>query len=110
MNDHPEKLQTSSMVVDILQLLMALKDAYNDVSRRHNRGDSVRRRVSNLRSNLKAVLDSDKSAPVVDPVTEEGDSKEDPQLPLPIGEQAQERRVPKAYSPIKGSKDPRNRQ
>jgi hypothetical protein len=108
MNADPKRNQTASVVVDILQILMALKDIYNDVSRRHNRGDKVRRRAVQLRSDLKAVLTASKSQPATD--DESSTPKTGDQLPLPIEENAPERRVPKAFSPIEGSsKDPRRR-
>lgn len=78
MSEQPQKLVIVNDILEILKLVMAIKDAYNDISKRHNRGDKVRRRTKQLRHNLSAVLQADRFA------AERPDKFEEEENPLPI--------------------------
>lgn len=77
MGERPKAIEILKHISDLLLLVMALKDAYNDISKRHNRGDKVDRRVKQLRANLSAVLEADRFA-AADPVRFERGHKEPP--------------------------------
>ncbi len=77
MSERPPVLEIGKYILEVLQLVMAIKDAYNDISKRHNRGDKVSRRVKQLRSNLAAVLEADRFA-AADPVRFERGQKDPP--------------------------------
>lgn len=84
MSERPKVLEVLKTIGEVLQLVMALKDAYNDISRRHNTGRPVRRRAKQLHSNLKAVLEADRCA-AEDPdgfECEQQDSQSQPELPF----------------------------
>lgn len=82
MSERSWVLRVGKDVLEVLQLVMALKDAYNDISKRHNRGDKVRRRVRQLHSNLSAVLQADRSAAADPDVFERDPEESPPQLDL----------------------------
>lgn len=73
-------------VLDILNLVLALKDAYMDIRRSLNSDRKVSRRAKQMRSNLLAVLEADKNARSLGDAFEAGPDHErgNFQLDLPL--------------------------
>lgn len=69
-------------ILDILNLVMALKDAYMEIRRQLRSGRPVSKRAKQMRSNLLAVLAADKNAHELGELFEAGESN--PQLDLPF--------------------------
>jgi len=73
-------------IYDVLNLVMALKDAYMDIRKAIKNRRTVSRRVKQMRSNLLAVLAADKNARDLGDAFEAGphDSTRGDQLDLPF--------------------------
>lgn len=70
-------------ILDILNLVLALKDAYMEIRRQLNSGRKVSRRAKQMRSNLLAVLEADKNAHELgDDFEGESSNSDSPQLPF----------------------------
>lgn len=70
-------------ILDILNLVLALKDAYMEIRRQLNSGRKVSRRAKQMRSNLLAVLAADKNAHELgDDFEVESINFDSPQLPF----------------------------
>lgn len=78
--------ETIKTVYDVLNLVLALKDAYMDIRKSLNSGRRVSRRAKQMRSNLLAILEADKNARSLGDAFEAGDSDENRnhQLDLPF--------------------------
>lgn len=74
-------------VFDVLNLILALKDAYMEIRRQLHSGRKVSRRATQMHSNLLAVLEADKKAHELGDAFEAGedDHHDRPhQLDLPL--------------------------
>jgi len=76
------------VVLDILSLVMALKDAYMEIRRQLHSGRPISRRAKQMRSNLHAVLQADKNAHELGDAFEALEDFHPPQLELPLDEVA----------------------
>jgi len=78
--------ETVKNILDILNLVLALKDAYMDIRNSLKNERKVSRRVKQMRSNLLAVLEADKNARNLGDAFEDGDHHEhgghQPDLPF----------------------------
>lgn len=75
--------ETIKIALDVLSLVMALKDAYNEIRRQLHSGRKVSKRAKQMRSNLLAVLEADKNAHELgDRFEDEPDSSDSPELPF----------------------------
>jgi len=80
--------ETVKNILDILNLVMALKDAYMEIRRQLHSGRQVSKRAKQMRSNLLAVLQADKNAHELGDVFEAVADFHPPQLELPLDEVA----------------------
>jgi len=80
--------ETIKNVLDVLNLVMALKDAYMEIRRQLHSGRKVSRRAKQMRSNLLAVLQADKNAHELGDAFEGVEDFHPPQLELPLDEVA----------------------
>lgn len=79
--------ETVKKVIDLLQLVLALKDAYMEIRRQLHSGRKVSRRATQMRANLLAVLEADKHAHQLGDAFEDGEdghSDHSLQLDLPF--------------------------
>jgi hypothetical protein len=63
--------EAAKVLLHILQLVGALKDAANDLDRKHKAGKPVRKRLVQFKANLAAVLAADKAQAELDEINEE---------------------------------------
>jgi len=89
-----KRIQARAKLVDVLQLVMALKDAYNDISGKHNAGLDVYKRCVQLHSNLKASLEADRSVAGVPQPQGTSQKEEDPQGELFVASRGREGKPP----------------
>jgi hypothetical protein len=77
-------VEAAKKTLEVLQLIGALKDVYEELVRSRKAGKPVRKRVLQLHANLAAVLAADKAQAEIDAVDEEAFKSASAQLDLDL--------------------------